>query len=440
MRVLWFCNSLLPDHAVALGKPVSHRGGWMPALADALVADDRIQLAVATDVLGAEDGKTVVGGTRYYTVARRRGWGDRVRLPDKLVQSYRRVVNDFEPDLVHIHGTEYFHGLLTARAHITCPAVVSIQGIIDVCRRYWWGGLSYDEVAASRTMRDRLRRDGLLEQRRRLEHRAVVEREIFAAHSAFIGRTLWDRAHLSRLNPNATYYRCEELLRAPFAFAEWDIRRIQRQTIFASGASCPLKGFHVLIKAAALLRKAFPDVRVRVMMAEFYPGVSGVRRLWKDCRSRGYARYLTDLIHREGMAEHVIPLAPLDAQGVAAELRRAHAFVLPSLMENSPNSLAEAMMVGTPSAASYVGGIPTMACDGEAVLLFPPGDEALLAERLRTIFLKDDWAVGASRQTRTAALQRHSTRRIVDRMVEVYAAVAPGSGNALASLTRKALT
>lgn len=423
MKVLWLTNSLLPDHASMVKKPYTHRGGWILALAEALVADGRVDLAVATNVCTTEAAKRSVHNILYYTVPVRSGNQVGRRLPETMIQAYQCVVRDFKPDIVHVHGTEYFHGLLARMCQFECPVVISIQGIIDVCRHHWLGGLSAETVRASRTVRDWFRRDGLKEQNAKLVERSAIEREIFAANSIFVGRTQWDRAHLRRLNPTATYYHCDRLLRVPFYSARWYLDRIRPHTVFASGANYPLKGFHVLVKAIAQLRDEFPDILVRVVGAQCYPGASGLMRLWKNCRSRGYARYLSDLIRQESLEDCINILPTLSAWEVANELKKAHVFVLPSFIENNSNSLAEAMMVGTPVVASFVGGIPSVVCPEESALMFPPGDEAVLADQIRRLFEDDDLAMHLSSQAMTVAKRRHSHARNVSAMVKIYEAV-----------------
>ena len=50
---------------------------------------------------------------------------------------------------------------------------------------------------------------------------AAREREIMRINRSFIGRTEWDRAVLWAVNPAATYYHCDEVLRPPFYGAVW---------------------------------------------------------------------------------------------------------------------------------------------------------------------------------------------------------------------------
>ena len=276
------------------------------------------------------------------------------------------------------------------------------------------------ELLATRTLRDYVRLDGLHEQQWRMAKRARLEREIFATNSAFVGRTRWDQSHAQRLNAEARYYHCDELIRQPFFDIHWDASKIIPHSIFASSASYPLKGFHVLVRAVEILRNEFPGITLRTPLADFYPKLSGTKRLWKNFRLGGYSRYVTNLIRDAGLENNVFSLPSLDAQEMADELAKAHVFVLPSFIENSPNSLAEAMLVGTPAVASFVGGIPSMVEDGKSALLFPPGDESVLASGIRRIFLDNQLAQALSNQARTDSRQRHSEGKIIQTLLEIY--------------------
>ncbi len=420
MRVLWLTYFTPPDLAQVLNRAPSQRGGWIPALADALVRRGQVDLAIATNVRHAVAGKERIGNVQYYVVPMPEHDVTGRYLPKSLVRAYQDVLADFQPDIIHVHGTESFHGLLTGRGHLVCPSVVSIQGVLDVCRTHYLDGIPFVKVLTSRTGRDWLRRDGLIEQRIKWDRRARWEREVFSTNSAFIGRTLWDEAHTRRLNPNAQYYRCNELLRPAFYTASWDIHRIKRHSVFASSASYPIKGFHVLVKAVALLRDEFPDITVRAPVAHFYPSLAGMHGWWKNCRRTGYAKYLTDLVRSKKLEKHVVFLPCQDAEMMVREFCRAHVFALPSVIENSPNALCEAMVLGTPSVVSYVGGVPSLIRDGESALAFPAGDEAVLAEQLRKLFLNDDLARQLSAGGREAAVRRHSPETIVKNMSTIY--------------------
>ena len=69
---------------------------------------------------------------------------------------------------------------------------------------------------------------------------------------------------------------------------------------------------------------------------------------------------------------------------------RASVFVLPSLFENSPYTLLEAMACGIACVVSRSGGMPEMLVDGESGLFFEPGDSKDLAEKVIELLQKPE--------------------------------------------------
>jgi glycosyltransferase involved in cell wall biosynthesis len=70
---------------------------------------------------------------------------------------------------------------------------------------------------------------------------------------------------------------------------------------------------------------------------------------------------------------------------MASVLGRAHVFVLPSLSENLPNAVLEALAAGLPVVASNVGALPEIIRDGWNGFLVPPGDSRAIATAVRSI-------------------------------------------------------
>jgi glycosyltransferase involved in cell wall biosynthesis len=75
-------------------------------------------------------------------------------------------------------------------------------------------------------------------------------------------------------------------------------------------------------------------------------------------------------------------LAPPDVRRLLA---RAHAAIIPSPLDNFPNTCIEAMSAGRSVLAAAAGGAAEMIEDGASGLLFSPGDAAALANRLLQI-------------------------------------------------------
>jgi glycosyltransferase involved in cell wall biosynthesis len=102
----------------------------------------------------------------------------------------------------------------------------------------------------------------------------------------------------------------------------------------------------------------------------------------------------------------------------AEALRRLAVFALPSLMENSPLALLEALAAGIPAVASRVGGIPEYAAPGTATLV-EPGDPRALADAILELLDDPSLAAEQARAGRAAAGER-SAARTAERMLALY--------------------
>jgi glycosyltransferase involved in cell wall biosynthesis len=107
-----------------------------------------------------------------------------------------------------------------------------------------------------------------------------------------------------------------------------------------------------------------------------------------------------------------------------AELRQhlagASALVLPSLEENCPMVLLEAMAAGVPVAASNAGGIPDLVETGVTGILFDPRDAAGMSAAVEKLLGDGDFAGGLAERAKKMALTRFHPRRIAQRHVEIY--------------------
>lgn len=92
-------------------------------------------------------------------------------------------------------------------------------------------------------------------------------------------------------------------------------------------------------------------------------------------------------------------------------------FAFPSRNEGLGSVLLDAMHAGVPAVASKVGGIPDIVRDDETGLLFPPGDDEALADRLAR--LRDP----ALRQTLAKQASRRLANYSPDAMANAYLAL-----------------
>jgi glycosyltransferase involved in cell wall biosynthesis len=108
------------------------------------------------------------------------------------------------------------------------------------------------------------------------------------------------------------------------------------------------------LRAFALVRVAHPEARLVV-------AGSGPLRA-----------ELEALAAELGIADAVRFTGRVDNQGMAALYRDADVMLNPSLVDNTPNSVIEALACGVPVVSTRVGGVPYLVEDGKTALLVPP--------------------------------------------------------------------
>ena len=97
-------------------------------------------------------------------------------------------------------------------------------------------------------------------------------------------------------------------------------------------------------------------------------------------------------------------------------------FVIPSLHDNLPNTVLEAMACGVPVVGTNVGGVPDMVRDGVNGLTVPPGDPDSLAGAIVRILNDDSMRCRMSRAARQIATNEYSLELQARRYSALYEA------------------
>lgn len=377
-----------------------------------LRGDRSLRLAVATIYPGKVMQKHEVNGIRYYLLPLR--GKDLCLYHRHLEPLWREVTADFRPDLAHLHGSEFPHGLAFVKASPEVKAMVSVQGLVSVYDRYYLGGMSFDEIARHITFRDLIRWDNLWQAKRSFTKRGKMERELIASVSHVIGRTSWDRAHAWAIHPEITYHFCNETLRDEFYRHTWSYETCERHTIFLSQAGYPVKGLHQVLKALSLVLRKYPDTKV-------YVGGDDIRKegsFMKRIRRGGYGQFIRRKIRKMRLKEHVIFLGSLDERQMCDRYLRSNLFLCPSSIENSPNSLGEAQLLGVPNMSSYVGGVPDMIPTEACGTMYRFEEIEMLAKGICDWFERS--ATFDNTEMRRISRERHDPDTNRDRLVEIY--------------------
>lgn len=108
-----------------------------------------------------------------------------------------------------------------------------------------------------------------------------------------------------------------------------------------------------------------------------------------------------------------------EQEKIRAAYNAADAFILPSLSENLPNTIMEAMACGTPSVAFRVGGIPEMIDHMENGYLSDCQDSSDLSRGIEYV-LKEENAARLSAACREKVLKEYSEKSVVERYLSLY--------------------
>lgn len=334
-------------------------------------------------------------------------------------QKYKKITDAFQPDIIHVHGTE--KNLAQVQNYFNkIPVVVSIQGILYACKPYCYNYLDLKKVHRYRSIKNLLGFGGVYEMHKLINQGEYYENNIFSRGRYFIGRTNWDLANVMFFNPKAKYFKGEELLRDEFYknAASWCVKKCNRHTIFMPSGFNPIKGAYLAIEAVALLRKYFDDVKIVI------PGMLGEiakNRGWKGLVfGEEYIRYILHRIKELGVMENVCFLPRMDAAGMAREMQRANVFLSPSSIDNSPNAVGEAMMIGVPLVTTPVGGELSFLRDKQNALFAPAGDPYMMAFQIKQIFENDELATRLSQNAHQTALVRHDREKTAQKYIDIY--------------------
>lgn len=417
MKILWVTNTLFPAVCEAMGLPVPLFGGWMHSLAESLGATPGVQLAIATVYPKSGYKKLDRQGITYFLLPAK----PTTRYYEHLEQQWKLVHAEFNPDIVHIHGTELTHGLALMRAIPNLNFIVSIQGLVSVIAKYYFAGMTPVQVAKNITLRDILKWDTIHLQRNKFKKRGEFEREMIRKTNHVIGRTTWDRAHVNAIHPGVRYHFCNECLRDVFLSApKWSRENCTQYSIFLSQAYYPLKGMHQVLKAVAILKNSVPGIQVRVAGLS----IIGSGKMTDRLKLTGYGSFIRSLIDSLELGSNVRFLGALTDREMTREYNNCHVFVCPSSMENSSNSVGEAQLLGTPVVCSYVGGIPDMVQHEKTGLLYQFEEVEMLAEQISRIFRSDALAGQLSTNAIEAAEKRHDPITNVSQTMAIYKEIA----------------
>lgn len=434
MRVLWICNIMLPAVAEYLGMEASNKEGWLSGLSDTILGhqeENRIELGVCFPAVGeleefGQEIRAAGTGAKLYAF----GFYEDIQraevYEEKTEKRLREIMKSFQPDLIHCFGTEFPHTLAAVKAFDRRErTLLGIQGLCSICAKYFRADLPED-VWRRITFRDLVRKDDLRRQHEKYVQRGVYEIEAVQRAGHITGRTEWDKKYTGEWNPEAKYHFMNETLRSNFYEGRWDEASCRKHSVFLSQGDYPLKGLHYMLQAMPEILRDYPEAEVYVagnsiIKTAAERGIAGIKGRLK---LESYGKYILQMLKEMGILEKVHFLGRLNAAQMKEQYLRSHVYVCPSSIENSPNSVGEAMLLGMPVVCAEVGGIPDIFTGGEDGIFYRTGDAEKLAEAVKTMFAGGKRVEDYRQAARAHAQKTHDAQKNYERLLEIYAEIA----------------
>lgn len=415
MKILWLTNIPLPEASFLMNECPSSFGGWLTNTSKYLSDQKNCELAVAFPKNNIENNQTLHGERiNHYAFPKIKS---KARVSIDSNRYLKDIVEKVNPDLVHIFGTEFEHSLamINVCSERGNDTVISIQGLVSVIGKHYKSNLPFG-VQKRFTFRDFIKQDSIQQQQKKFVERGMFEIEAIKRAKHVIGRTTWDKACTSQINPDATYHFCNEILREEFYNHEWKLDQCERFSIFTSQASYPIKGIHFVLEAMPLILKRFPQTKLYIAGHD----ITKVNTFKQKIKLSSYAKYVISLIKENNLESNVVFTGLLDEKKMCTRFLKTHVFVSSSTIENESNSLSEAKILGVPSIASYVGGVIDRVQHNFDGFHYQHDAPNLLAHYVCEIFENKDLAMRFSKNAREHALKTHDRDVNTRKLIEIY--------------------
>lgn len=411
MKILWFTNT--PSNASEEFDYKAFGGGWISALESLIAKTKKYELGICFYYNGGNIKKIIKNNVYFFGIPLQTGSAFKrivsrhlSKLNDENPDYFNEIINEFKPDIIHVFGTESGFGkVLMNRSE---KIVFNLQGLIGpITKVYFPPALSKFNILIKSDLDIIIRGLTSVHKYRMFNKMAVRERMIIKYYKYFIGRTEWDRNYIKLFNPGAKYFHCEEMLRDLFFNNEWvqpyPISDKSEIVIGTTISPHPFKGLNLIYNVQNILSNF--NIRWKIF------GIEQDDTLNKIIRRKMVANRNVQNINFYGQ---------INSRELIKQLLTCHFFVHPSYMDNSSNSVCEAMLLGMPVLASCVGGIKSLVINDVTGFMFNPYDKYDLAGLLGHLIRNYDKAKNAGKNAREAAIIRHSPEKIISVLGDIY--------------------
>jgi glycosyltransferase involved in cell wall biosynthesis len=409
MKILWLTGIVIPQASTLVDGPKVPFGGWVSQMIDQLSKKNDFTIGVAMKSTLPKLKIMENDGVTYYFLPE-----NKTNKFDVYHKDCLEVISHFSPDLIHAEGAElkYTYTFLNSWKG---KNVVSMQGILNGYEPYEYGNIDIYKHLFSFNFKNIVFAALLILNKKTVfKRRALIEKRTIALANNILGRTLWDRANSYFYNREAPYFHSARILRPSFYKIVQEVEHVIPHSVFIGNAAQPRKGAHFVVEAIALLKLEYPDIKLYVTGNRY----DGNIRDWKSYF--GYRSFLQRQVSRLGINDYVEFLGVLPEQKMAEQLSRMNVYIMSSVIENSPNTLGEAMIMGVPCVSSFNGGIADMATNEMEALHYRENDPRMLAYQIKRVFEDKDLVKSLRDNGMKKARITHNPEKNLQDLIDCY--------------------
>lgn len=404
IKVMWICAQPPNEIANEFSLKPTYLGGWLEGIFNELQNQENLSLMYAFPYKDNKSKKIIKNNVEYVGLD----------TGTNKVDSYKDVLNKFNPDIIHVFGTEnsFVNNLILSTD--TNRVILSIQGILgEIHKNYSADVLKYNYLHFPKNVLFLLLNSL---NKSIMKSRAKDETRVLRYVQHVIGRTAFDKDYVNRYFPNIQYHLCNEILRKEFYTNKvWNDGLAIRHQIYLSQGNYPIKGLHILLQAISKLIDEFPDLMLLIGGDNLMKNTAITHKL-----GFSYSNFIKKIIEKKRLQKNIRFLGFQSSNQVVSNLLSSQLFVLPSSIENSPNSLGEAMILGVPSICSDVGGIPSLTNAPYDSLLYPFESPEELSANIKKIFTNKDLRILMSKNSRNTAMRIYDRENNSKKLIEIY--------------------
>ena len=406
MKVLWF-EITTPSQFERTDMVL---GGWQDSLENVIKSDKRIELYVAFPSNVLKETR-IVDGVTYIPLFLKCSLFSKIRnlfswnvFRDKLMTKSLNVVNDVKPDIIHVFGTEYPYGLISC--YMKVPVVLHIQGaIIPYHNAYYPPGYNNFSMFFH-LFPNIIKQIYVWIKAKKEKSRVKLESSVWKSVPYYMGRTNWDKSIVFCNNPQAHYFHVDEVLRPVFynTTERWSVKDEGNIRLLTIGIGTFWKGPDLILKTSNILKQ---------LGINFEWIVAGeIRSDVKTVVEKREALHFKE--------NNVNILGYVNADKLVELLLSSSILVHTAYIDNSPNSICEAQILGIPVISTMVGGIDTLIDNGVNGILVPANDPWRMAYEIVSLANNNDKMMFISGNAQAIAAKRHDRTIIMSQLMNCY--------------------